>query len=208
VEAVAASMMVARELELLTEARAHMPRLPLDEIDVLIVDEIGKDVSGIGMDSNVVGRYYNGPTGHPPLVQRIIVRGLTARSDGNASGIGLADVVLRRAVERIDPDATWMNAITARTAEGARVGIAVETDREAIEVALACCRRVTPDGARIVRIRITAQLDVLYLSTRALAADRDSERLAVVRPAMPIALDAAGMLADDWDVTPTIPKAS
>jgi len=102
IEAVRRDRIWDRERELLVMARERMARLPLDTIDVLVLDFIGKDISGLGMDSNVVGRYYTGPTGAGPSIQRIVVRDLTGETEGNAVGIGMADVVLRRAVEKMD----------------------------------------------------------------------------------------------------------
>ena len=195
-EAVPAARIVAREPELLVMAREAMARLPLPAIDVLVLDAIGKDISGLGMDSNVVGRYYTGPTGVPPAIQRIVVRDLTAETEGNAVGIGMADVVLRRAVERMDQRKTYVNCITAKTPEGARVALTVDTDREALAVALACCLRVTPAEATIVRARDTKHLELLYVSEPALP-----EVLAagceLLEPPHPIRFDAAGMFADD-----------
>jgi hypothetical protein len=165
-------------------------------MDVLVLDEIGKDVSGLGMDSNVVGRYYLGPSGLPPVIQRIVVRGLTPSTQGNAVGIGMADVVLRRAVEEIDRRKTYMNCITAKTPEGARVPLTVDTDREALAIALACCIKVTPENARVVRARDTKHLDLLYVSAAALQDVLESGKCELVRPLGPIGFDAAGMLAD------------
>jgi hypothetical protein len=194
VEAVPAARILARERELLVEARAAMARIPLAEIDVLVLDRIGKDISGLGMDSNVVGRYYTGPTGLPPLVQRIVVRDLTDETEGNAVGIGMADVVLRRAVERIDRHKTYMNCITAKTPEGARIPLTVETDRDALVVAIAACLHITPEEARIVRARDTKHLELLYASAPLLP-----ELLAVgcelVEPLHPIVFDELGMFA-------------
>jgi hypothetical protein len=195
-EAVPAARILEREPELLLMARAAMARLPLAAIDVLVLDAIGKDISGLGMDSNVVGRYYSGPTGTPPTIQRIVVRDLTAETEGNAVGLGMADVVLRRAVERMDARTTYVNCITAKTPEGARVPITVDTDREALAVALACCLQVTPETARIVRARDTKHLEWLYVSEAALP-----EALAagceLVEPPSPIRFDAAGMFAEE-----------
>jgi hypothetical protein len=176
-----------------TEALA---RLPFATIDVLILDELGKDISGLGMDSNVVGRYYSGLTGMPPVIQRIVVRDLTAATQGNAVGIGMADVALRRAVEKIDYRKTYMNTITAKTPEGARVPITVDTDREALSIALACCVRVTPESARIVRARDTKHLELLYVSASLLPDLVEAGACEVVRPLGPIGFDAAGMLVD------------
>ena len=196
VEAVAADRIATREPELLVMSTDALARLPLAAIDVLVLDEIGKDVSGLGMDSNVVGRYYAGPTGLPPFIQRVVVRDLTSSTQGNAVGIGMADVVLRRAVEKIDHHKTYMNCITAKTPEGARIPITVDTDLEALSVALACCLRVIPEDARIVRVRDTKHLEQLYVSAPALPDVLATGSCEVVRPPGPIAFDAAGMFVD------------
>jgi len=196
VETVLAGRIAERERELLVMARNAMARLPLAAIDLLVLDFIGKDISGLGMDSNVVGRYYTGPTGSGPAIQRIVVRDLTDETEGNAVGIGMADVVLRRAVERIDDRKTYMNCITAKTPEGARVALTVDTDREALAVALACCLRVTPEDARIVRVRDTKHLELLYVSAPALPEVLAGGKCEVVEPLHPIRFDAGGLFVD------------
>ena len=195
IEAVPAERILARERELLVEARAAMARIPLAEIDVLVLDAIGKDISGLGMDSNVVGRYYAGPTGRPPAIQRIVVRDLTPETEGNAVGIGMADVVLRRAVERIDRHKTYMNCITAKTLEGARIPLTVETDRDALVVAIAACLHITPEEARIVRARDTKHLELLYASAPLLP-ELIAAGCELVEPLHPITFDEQGMFAD------------
>ena len=198
IEAVPSAGMAAREAELLTISTAALARLPLDRIDVLVLDEIGKDVSGLGMDSNVVGRWFTGATGTAPAIQRIVVRDLTDRTEGNAAGVGMADVVLRRLVERIDRAKTYMNSITAKTPEGSRVPLTVDTDREALAVALACCVRVDPATARIVRARDTKHLEWLYVSEAALTDVLATGRCEVLGPLHPVAFDADGMLAERY----------
>jgi hypothetical protein len=193
IEAVPADAIAAREPELLVMSTEALARIPLPSIDVLILDAIGKDISGLGMDSNVVGRYYAGPTGTPPAVQRIVVRDLTESTEGNAVGIGMADVVLARAVEKIDRRKTYMNCITAKTPEGSRVPLTVDTDRDALAIALACCLRVAVEDARIVRIRDTKHLEYLYVTEAALPDILATGRCEVVEPPQPIAFDAAGM---------------
>jgi hypothetical protein len=193
IEAVPCDRIWDRERELLAMARERMARLPIDKIDVLILDYIGKDISGLGMDSNVVGRYYTGPTGAGPSVQRIVVRDLTGETEGNAVGIGMADVVLRRAVEKMDTPKTYMNCITAKTPEGARVALTVDTDRQALSVAIACCLKVEPPDARIVRIRDTKHLGLLYVSEPALEDVLATGRCEIVRPLEAIEYDGAGM---------------
>jgi len=196
VEAIPAAVLATREAELLEMATASLARLPLDRIDVLVLDEIGKDISGLGMDTKVVGRWFRGPTGASPAVQRIVVRGLTDRTEGNAAGIGLADVVLRRLVDRIDRAKTYMNSVTAKTPEGSRVPLTVDTDREALAVALACCVRVTPETARIVRVPDTKHLERLYVSEPALDDVLATGRCELLEPLHPIGFDAFGMLAE------------
>jgi hypothetical protein len=199
VEAVPAGAMLEREKALLLMSIELLARFPLDTIDVLILDEIGKDISGLGMDSKVVGRYYRGPTGEPPSIQRIVARGLSDGTQGNAVGVGMADVVLRRLVERIDYAMTYMNSITAKTPEGARVSLTVESDREALAIAIACCVQVVPENARIVRAPDTKHLELLYVSAPALDDVMASGRCEVVRPLHPIAFDDRGMFVDRYD---------
>jgi hypothetical protein len=197
VELVSADRMYAREQELRDEADAHLARLPIVELDVLVIDRIGKDISGLGMDSNVVGRYYTGPTGRPPLVQRIVVRDLTDETEGNAVGIGMADVVVRRAVDRMDAMKTFINCITAKTPEGARIALTVDTDREAVDVAIACCLRVDATTARIARILDTKHLEWCYASEPLLDELSRTGSCEIVGDVRPMAFDANGSLLDD-----------
>ncbi len=193
IEAVTRDRLWDRERELLAIARERMARLPLGSMDVLVLDYIGKDISGLGMDSNVVGRYYAGPTGDGPSIQRIVVRDLTAETEGNAVGIGMADVVLRRAAVKMDAHKTYMNCITAKTPEGARVALTVDTDRQALSVAIACCLKVEAPDTRIVRIRDTKHLELLYVSEPALEEVLATGRCEIVRPLGPIEFDRDGM---------------
>ena len=119
-----------------------MARLPLDQIDVLVLDLIGKDISGTGMDPNVIGRAKAGSSDAGPHIGRIIVRGLTPATKGNANGIGFADVVLRRAVAAVDERTTYLNSVTAKAVESAKLPLTVDTDRDALGIALASCVRL------------------------------------------------------------------
>jgi hypothetical protein len=199
IEAVPRDRIWERERELLATARERMARLPLGVIDVLVLDYIGKDISGLGMDSNVVGRYYTGPTGAGPSIGRIVVRDLTAETEGNAVGLGMADVVLRRAVEKMDAHKTYMNCITAKTPEGARVALTVDTDRQALSVAIACCLKVEPPDTRIVRIRDTKHLELLYVSEPVLEEVLATGRCEIVQPLDAIEFDHDGMFASSME---------
>ena len=164
IRAVPADRILAEEQELLNIARERMARLPGEEVDVLIVDQLGKDISGIGADTNVINRYWNGPLPHPPHIKRIVMRDLTKDTEGNACGIGLGDVVLQQIVDKLDPVQTYMNVVTAKGPEGARIPLTVANDREALYVALACCHQIENETARIMRIQDTKHLEDLWVS--------------------------------------------
>ena len=155
-----------REKELLVLSKKIMARLPFNEIDLLIVDEMGKDISGIGIDPNTTGRNRDilGVFKHPVRIKTLFVRDLTDQSKGNAIGIGLADITTTRLVDKIDYASTYKNCITAISLEKAAVPMQFETDREAIDVALSCLGLISPQKSRIVRIKNTLQLETIEVS--------------------------------------------
>ncbi|MCX6899907.1 MAG: hypothetical protein NT105_14555, partial [Verrucomicrobia bacterium] len=136
--AVPTATMEKEEVELLKVARALLPRLPFDEVDLLIVDEMGKNFSGTGMDTNVIRREIDGSflKPAPNAARRLYVRSLHPDSYGNAAGIGMADFIHERLYKAVDTKATWVNTITALTPVNARMPMHFPTDREALEVAL------------------------------------------------------------------------
>src|SRR5438874_4464804 len=147
------------EKELLEEARRLMPRLPFDDIDLLIVDRIGKNISGSGMDPNVTGRWVHGYSTSlgsdnqaSPMIRRIFVRDLTPATHGNAIGIGFADITTTRLVSAMDKQVTYINALTSLTPNGAKIPIHFDTDRECITHALASLASRDLDRAKVVRI--------------------------------------------------------
>jgi len=199
IEAVPAASIWEREQELLRIARNWLGRLPGERIDVLVVDYLGKDISGAGMDPNVINRDLVGAislveAAPKPHIERIVVRDLTSDTEGNASGIGFADVILRQAVDKIDPVRTYMNMITAKTPQTARIPLTVETDRQALYIAIACCLKTTTEGARIARIRDTKHVEHLWVSEPLLPDLLATGRVEQVGDVEPIAFDAAGML--------------
>ena len=155
-----------QEKDLLLLSKKMMAKLPFNEIDLLIVDEMGKDISGVGIDPNITGRNRDllGVFPHPVQVKRLFVRDLTDRSRGNATGIGLADITTKRLVDKIDYAATYKNCITGLSPEKAAVPMHFGTDREAIDVALECIGLVSAGKSKIVRIKNTLQLDILEVS--------------------------------------------
>lgn len=166
VEALPPSILVERERELLQKAYSWMGKIPFDPVDILVIDYIGKDISGIGMDSNVTGRHRDitGDFFSPPHPGRIFVRDLSPLSDGNGNGIGLADITTTRLVNSLDREKTVANAVAAISPEKAAVPIHFDTDREALDVCLQTIGRPPVDTLRIVRIKNTASLHLLQVS--------------------------------------------
>lgn len=155
-----------RELELFVESRTLMPRLPVDDLDVLIIDEMGKNYSGTGIDTNVIGRWRLPGMPEParPRIRRIVTLRLSAASEGNAQGVGLADVVTTRLVDAINPVATYVNNIVSTFVERAFIPITMRTDRDAITAALASLGVPDPVRARVARVRNTLHLEEMWLS--------------------------------------------
>jgi hypothetical protein len=195
VEAFSARELEAGERRLLKSAREWMARLPFSPIDVLIVEQIGKNISGSGMDTNVIGRPTNPfePFPADPKILWIVALDITEESYGNATGLGNADFTTRRLVDKIDMKATLINCITACAPWGARIPATYETDREAIETALDCIGLTPPERARVVRIKNTLVLGELEVS-EAFAADVARRSDLTILGEAPLRFDATGRL--------------
>lgn len=166
VEAMPGPRIPSRDRELYQVSKALVPTLPVKRLDVLVICRVGKDISGIGMDPIVTGRYsFLTPSKeeNAPWVDRIAVLDLTAESEGNASGIGLADVTTFRLVRKMDRVATYTNVITSRGSATARIPMIMESDREAISTALLTCHKPV-DRARFVMIEDTLHLETIWVS--------------------------------------------
>ena len=163
VEAVTAAALATREPGLLLEAKRLQPRLPADQIDLLVVGQIGKNVSGLGMDPAVTGRYSTGLSSEVE-VERLVVLGLTPESRGNAVGLGLADITTAEVVAAVDLDATWINATTSTSLSAARLPIAMPSVREALKLGVKTCGQPDPTRLRAVWIDNSSRLDELRVS--------------------------------------------
>jgi hypothetical protein len=196
IEAFNAEDLEAGERRLLKDAREWMARLPFGRIDVLIVEEMGKNVSGSGMDTNVIGRPSNPHEPFPadPKILWIVTLDLTDESYGNAVGIGNADFTTRRLLDKIDLKPTLINAITACAPGGAKLPPAYDTDREAIETALSCIGLTPPEAARVVRIKSTLLLGEIQVSEAFLPEIAGRGDLTALDDPAPLAFDAAGRL--------------
>ena len=184
------------EAGLLTEARAMLPLMPLDQVDVLIVDEMGKEISGQGIDPNVVGRDCcpYGARRDKPKVTRIFVRDLTAASEGSAVGIGMADFTLRQLVEKIDFHATAINTLTSCCPEGGMIPLAFENDREALIAALMSIRPYETENLGMVRIKNTGDLNYLLVSGSYRPQLESDPGVRIVADGIKVRFDRKGMM--------------
>ncbi|MFC6941725.1 DUF362 domain-containing protein [Salinirubellus sp. GCM10025818] len=166
VEGVPASDLPEAETALLERAYEYMPTLPYDELDVLVVEEIGKDVSGAGMDTNVIGRYevLNAEEPESPDIKRILVLGLTEATHGNGQGIGLADLTTVDVVEELDLDQVYANALTSSSFSKARLPLALPNDELGLAAAVSGVGPYDPEEARIAWIRDTGHLSEFRVS--------------------------------------------
>jgi hypothetical protein len=189
----------ATERKLLVTAKDLLPRIPFDPIDLLIVDQMGKDISGAGMDQNVIARtvmrFHQVPSN--PKITRIFVRDFTPGSDGNATGLGNADFTTKRLVDKIDARASYMNAITSSCPEAVRIPLYYESDRETLEIALDTIGDTKPEKARIVRILNTLKLEEMMISEAMLPEAEKMEAVSIIGSPQQMAFDAQGNLISD-----------
>ncbi|MBU6400880.1 MAG: DUF2088 domain-containing protein, partial [Verrucomicrobia bacterium] len=176
-----------REEALFAEASRLMPRLPFEEIDLLVVDRLGKNISGAGMDPNIIGRGVHGSALRgqsqvSPTVRRIFVRDLTPETHGNAIGIGMADMTTTRLVRAMNPEITYVNALTSLALHSVKIPMHCATDREAITRSLASLALPDARQARVVRIADTLSLEQFEASEPCLGIRQDKGTLTVTGP--------------------------
>lgn len=182
----------SREPELLERVKSWMPKLPFDKADLLMVDQIGKDISGTGMDTNVIGRKYNDHAainGDSPDIHHIYVRSLTLATGGNASGIGLAEMCHSRIIEQMDPQVTRNNCITACHLTGAMIPIDFPNDWQALNVACQIAGFIAPRQLAALWIRDTLSLAELECSEAYLELARGRSDLEILGPPTPLEFD-------------------
>jgi hypothetical protein len=187
---------IAREEpNLLDLAKRNMPRLPIEAIDVLVVDRMGKDISGVGIDPNITGRI--GVSGQhdaaAPRVGGMMVCDLTDQSHGNAIGVGLADVITERLYAKIDRDETYRNVVTSSFLERGKIPVVAQTDRDAFEIARRTCGYLEEGRERIVRILDTLHLEEVYVSQAILEEISNQEGIEVLGTGADL-FDEAGRL--------------
>lgn len=196
IEAIPTAQIEARERELLAESAALMPKLPAEEIDILIVDEVGKNYSGTGMDTNIIGRLRIQGTPEPqsPRIKYIIASDLSEASHGNGLGIGLADLTTQRFFDKLDFKAMNENVITSTFLARASIPIVLESDRAALAATLRANWGVEPEKARIMRIPSTLHLEYLYVSEALLPEVAELPHVEVVGELAELEFDDQGYL--------------
>ncbi|MDE0735508.1 MAG: lactate racemase domain-containing protein [Pirellulaceae bacterium] len=193
------------EKKLLVLAKQLMPRLPFETADILTIDEIGKNISGSGMDTNVVGRKYldhRAADDEYPKIKRIILRGLTEETHGNAAGLGLAEFCLSRLIRQMNVEATRVNVLTGGHSTAAMPPLDYETDQETLDVALSTIGLIAPEDARLMWIRDT--LDVAEVECSAAYWDEAKQRddLEVLTPLRDLPLGEDGNLPEIGSLSP------
>lgn len=208
IEVVRPEQLDEREPVLCADARALMPRLPFDDVDLLIVDRMGKNISGTGMDPAVIGRMIHGYSlaeeaeRRQPHVRRLFVRDLTSESHGNAIGLGMADFTTARLVQAMDRGVTDTNALTALSLQGAKVPIYFDTDREALEAALGTLSLADVSQARVARIADTLSVEWLQASEALLSQSSGGVNLERVRTFEPMRFNPQGNLEPWGELSP------
>jgi len=197
-EIVPAEQLLQREPALQAQAKEMMARLYFDDIDVLVIDEMGKNISGAGFDPNITGRNNRiiRDWQEAPRVQKIVVLGLTPETHGNATGVGLADVITLRLFKEMDVGPTYANVIASAYLDGAAIPLIMNTEHDAIALAVKTLVRVKPSDARIVRIRNTLELTHVQVSEPLLElARRHPGRFEILGAPTPLRFDGDGRLA-------------
>jgi len=191
---------VEKEKVLLKKAKELIPFLPFNQMDILIVDEMGKNISGAGMDTNVIGRnlFIGGTKSNKPKITRIFVRDLTEESHGNATGIGMADYTTKRLVDKIDYPSTRINCMTGMAPENGRIPIFFERDREALSIAHHNSGVFDPQDLRILWIKNTLELEYLYASQAFLGEARSNPRVEILGDPFEFSFDENGNLISNW----------
>lgn len=188
------------EKRLLKISKERMARLPFDEIDILVVDRIGKDISGTGMDTNVTGRNRDilGDFLSTPRVKRLFVRDLTPDTGGNAIGIGFADFTTARAVRKMDLKKTYINCLTAISPEKGAIPIYFDTDREALEACFNTIGNIPVQEARLVHIKDTLTLTRFSVSQAFEAEIMAGDNLDLTGPWQEIEMDGQGNICSPF----------
>jgi hypothetical protein len=158
------------------------------------VEEIGKDISGTGMDNNIIGRYTTPYPSGGPRISRIVVLGLTDDTHGNANGLGVADFTTRRVFDAFSFEQTYPNSLTSTATASVKIPMVLENDRLAIQAAIKTCNILNKKNVRLVRIKNTLHIDEIHVSTAMLEEVKQYENMKILGNPEPLRFDDRGSL--------------
>ncbi len=194
IQVLTGSEIPTEEPKILEEAKRLAPKLYFDSLETLIIDEIGKDISGSGFDTNVVGRYHSPCVSGGPKIHRLAILDITDRSHGNGNGLGMADFTTRRAVDKFRPEQTYPNTLTATLTGGVKIPVTLENDRQVMQACLKTCNLMDYRDAKVVRIKNTLSLEEIEVSENMMATVENNPNLEVVGTPYQLEFDRDGNL--------------
>ena len=182
IEAIPAAKIPEREKELVQIAKGYMPTLMIPDIDVLVVEEIGKNISGAGYDPNILGKSYllDEFVLPVPNIKRMVLHDVTDQSHGNAIGMGIFDVITRKVFDKLDLSQIYANAIAVKCPEDGKIPIIADTEEEALRIAIQVARGVDKNNLKIVKIKSTLELGVIEVSDALLNTVKGHEKLEII----------------------------
>ncbi len=184
---------ISAEPKLLEIAKKNMAKIFFDDIDVLVVDEIGKDISGAGMDPNVIGRTVLNVKGFDFIkINRIVVLGLSKATKGHATGLSMADITTRKVANAIDYGKVYTNSIAVASPEGAKLPMVLNNERDAIMFAILCSKRTSPEETRLVRIKNTMELKEIQVSESILGEVKRNNKIKLISDLAPLTFSDEG----------------
>jgi hypothetical protein len=189
---------INKEPALFQKSRELMPKLPVDHLDILIIEEMGKNFSGTGIDTNIVGRFRVHGDSEPtnPFIRRIVLFDLSEESHGNANGVGLADIVTEKLVRKIDLKATYLNCMTSTFVQRCFIPLQFPTERESVEMAVASLGQSNPESLRLAIITNTLHLNTLYVSNALLSELLNRSDIEYIREAENLEFNEKGDLCN------------
>jgi hypothetical protein len=194
IEVVPPDWMETREQELLVEAKARLPRIPFDSLDVLVIDYIGKNISGDGMDPNITGRYPTPYAHGGPEVNKMVVLELTPEAQGNANGVGTADFTTQSLVDKTNWPATYANGLTSTVCAPTKMATVLENDMYAMKAAVKTCNILDYSTCKMIRIQDTLHLGEIYISEALLSEAERQANVEILSEPEPIVFAANGQL--------------
>ena len=198
IKAIAKEDIMAKEPDLLEKAKSMLPQIPFKNIDMLVIDEFGKNITGTGMDCNIIQRFTSEHMIAHPITKRLVVLDLTEESDGNASGFGLADISTRKAFNKMSMEKTYPNLLTSRTVIGGKIPLIMENDYDALRSGIKTAPNVDYSNMRIVHIKNTLSLDMIEVSEALVSEAQNNPNLTQLGEGDYWQFDTDRSLVDSW----------